>query len=240
MARPVCALIGAGEGLGRALAARFAREGYDLALVSRSEKGSAAALSAGLEAGVASRFFAGDATRPETIEQALGRAASDLGDPEVLIYNVRDSFPRCAPLDMGYDALEDIFRLEVVGALAAAKAVMPAMRERGQGTVIFSGATAALRGSATHPLYAIGKFGLRALSQSLARAYARDGVHVVNVRLDCDLDTPLMRELYGERDKSGLADPDAVAEGYWAAHCQPKAAWSNEIELRPHTEGWSI
>ena len=96
--------------------------------------------------------------------------------------------------------------------------------------------------SAVTPLYAIGKFGLRALSQCLAKAYAKDGVHVVHVRLDCDtLDVPLMRELYGDDYNSEtLADPDAVAEAYWWAHRQPKSAWSNEIELRPHTESWTI
>jgi len=239
MAKPVCAIIGAGEGMGRALAAKFAREGHDLALVSRSAKGSGAALQAAAEAGADARFFAGDATQPESIEQALGQAAADMGPIEVLIYNVRDSFPRCEPLDISYADLNAILHIEVVGALAAAKAVMPAMRERGHGSVIFSSATAAYRGSGNHPLYAIGKFGLRGLSQSLTKAYAKDGVHVVHVRLDCDLDMPMMRKLYGDADTSGLADPDAVAESYWWVHQQPKAAWSNEIELRPHTETWS-
>tara|TARA_B100000676_G_scaffold302119_1_gene350517 strand:+ start:3893 stop:4636 length:744 start_codon:yes stop_codon:yes gene_type:complete len=240
MTRPVCAIVGAGEGLGRALAARFATEGCDLALVSRTHDGSQAAIDAASENGATVTFRAGDAMKPESIEGALNDAAAEMGPIDVLIYNVRDSFPRCAPLDIDYGALEVILHLEVIGALAAAKAVMPGMCRRGHGTVIFSGATAALRGSATHPLYAIGKFGLRALSQSLAKAHAPDGVHVVNIRLDCDLDTSLMRELYGDNDTSGLANPDAVAGGYWAAHCQPKGAWSNEIELRPFTESWSI
>ncbi|MEM7269858.1 MAG: short-chain dehydrogenase, partial [Pseudomonadota bacterium] len=90
------------------------------------------------------------------------------------------------------------------------------------------------------PLYAIGKFGLRALSQSLAKAYAKDGVHIVHVRLDCDLDVPIMRNLYGDAyDPAKLADPADIAEGYWLTHLQPKGAWSNEIELRPHGERWT-
>ena len=133
-----------------------------------------------------------------------------------------------------------MFQGEVVGAVAAAKAVLPAMRERGQGSVFFSSATAAFRGSASYGLYSIGKFGLRALSQSLTKAYAKDGIHFAHFRLDCDLDVPVMKELYGEKyDPAVLADPDGVAEAYWLTHLQPRSAWSNEVELRPYTETWT-
>ena len=242
MSRPVCAIVGAGEGLGRALAARFAGEGFDIGLISRSREGSSAAAEAAVSAdpGAKVDFLAADARQPETVEQALNAVASRVGEVEVLIYNARGEFTRRDPLDMTYAELEEVYRVEVVGAFAAARAVLPAMRKRRAGSVMFSSATAAFRGSATHPLYAIGKFGLRALSQSLAKAYSKDGVHVIHMRLDCDLDVPLMRELYGDRyDDAHLADPDAVAQAYWWAHKQPKSAWSNEIELRPHTESWT-
>lgn len=163
-----------------------------------------------------------------------------MGAVDVLLYSVRGEFTACEPLEMTYAALEEIYRLEVVGAFAAAKSVLPSMRMRGQGSVFFSSATAAFRGSKSHPLYAIGKFGLRALSQSLSKAYSMDGVHIVHVRLDCDLDVPIMRESYGENyDPEKLAAPADVAEAYWLTHLQPKSAWSNEIELRPHTEVWT-
>lgn len=238
----VCAIIGAGEGLGSALAARFSAEGFDIALVSRSRAGSATALaavsSARPEGNV--QFFCADAADPQSIEQALAAVAGDMGAIDVLIYNVRGEFTRCDPLDMSYEALENICRTEVIGAFAAAKSVLPAMRTRGRGSVFFSSATAAFRGSANYPLYAIGKFGLRALSQSLTKAYARDGVHFVHVRLDCDLDVPLMRDLYGDAfDPDRMANPADVAQSYWLAHLQPRSAWSNEIELRPYTEDWT-
>ena len=242
MPSPVCALVGAGEGLGRALAAKFAREGLDIALVSRTEAGSNAAAEAAASArpGARVEFQAADATQPDSIDNALTTIAADMGGIDVLIYNVRDAFTRCEPLAMTYGDLEATFRTEVIGAFAAAKAVMPAMRERGRGSVFFSSATAAYRGSASHPLYAIGKFGLRGLAQSLAKAYAKDGVHVVHVRLDCDLDMPLMREAYGDQyDPENLANTDDVAETYWWVHQQPRSAWTNEIELRPYTETWT-
>ena len=241
-ARPVCAIIGAGRGLGQSLAAKFADKGFDLALLSRSEDGSAAAREAATRASPDAKvhYLPADATQPETVARALEQAAQDIGAIEVLIYNARRDFVACAPLDMSYAELEESFRVEVIGAFAAVKSVLPAMIERKRGTVFFSSATAAFRGSATYPLYAIGKFGLRALSQSLAKAHAKDGVHIAHVRLDCDLDVPVMREVYGDRyDPEQLANPDDVAEAYWLTHLQPRSAWSNEVELRPHTETWT-
>lgn len=242
MSGKVCAIVGAGEGLGQALAAKFARQGMDVALLSRTETGSRVALDAarGAAADRNVRFFAADGTDPGSIEKAFASIASDMGEIDVLIYNARGGYTLRAPLDMSYEELEDIYRLEVVGAYAAARSVMPAMISRGKGTVIFSSATAALRGSPTNPLYAIGKFGLRALSQSLAKAYSKDGVHVVHVRLDCTLDVPMVREYLGDRfNKEQTSDCDDVAESYWWVHTQPKSAWSNEIELRPYTEVWT-
>jgi len=241
-ANPICAIIGAGEGLGKSLAVEFATHGHDIALVSRSQAGSDAALSAALEVTprIDARFFAADATQPRSVETALQLVAQNMGEVEVLIYNARDSFKGCAPLDLEYEALEQTLRLEVVGALAAAKAVLPSMRRRGHGSLMYSSATAAFRGSAINPAYAIGKFALRALSQSLSKAYAVDGIHVVHFRIDCDLDVPIMRQYYQGSDAPDiLADPDAIAKSYWAAHQQPPQAWSNEIELRPLTEKWT-
>lgn len=240
MSRPVCAIVGAGEGLGRALAAKFANQGFDIALISRSQAGSAAAIEAAAAATANVRYFSADATQPNTIDSALARIADEMGEIDVLIYNARGDFTACEPLEMSYAALEDVYRVEVVGAFAAAKSVLPAMIKRSRGSVFFSSATAAYRGSGTYPLYAIGKFGLRALSQSLTKAYAIHGVHFVHVRLDCDLDVPYMRASYGDKyDPDVLASPDAVAESYWLTHLQPKSAWSNEIELRPCTEVWT-
>lgn len=243
MSKSICAIVGAGEGLGRALAEKFARQGFDIALISRSKASSAAATEAVKTANeaVGVRFYAADATQPTTLESALLKIASDMGEIDVLIYNVRKEFTACSPLEMTYEALEDIYRVEVIGAFAAAKSVLPSMIKRSSGSVFFSSATAALRGSGSYPLYSIGKFGLRALSQSLARAYAKDGVHIAHFRLDCDLDMPVMRELYGDRyDPEKLARPEDVAETYWLTHLQPAGAWSNEVEIRPCKETWTI
>ncbi len=240
MKRRLCAIIGAGEGLGRSLAATFAGHSFDIALLSRTESGSAAAAEAAAKAATDVRFYPADATRPDTIEKGIAQIQNDMGEVEVLIYNARGSFSSGEPLDMTYEDLLDVYRLEVVGAFAAAKSVLPNMIERSGGALFFSSATAAFRGSGTYPLYAIGKFGLRALSQSLAKAYAKHGVHIAHFRLDCDLDVPVMHDIYrDERDRAGLASPDDVAQSYWLTYQQPRGAWSNEVEIRPYTEAWT-
>ena len=243
MSNPVCVIVGAGEGLGQSLSAKFSEEGFDIGLISRSESGCQAAINSAARANSKAhiKHVVGDATQPESIEEAVNTIQASMGEVEVLIYNVRAHFKSCPPLDMTFSELEESLRIEVVGAYAAAKAVLPGMRQRGQGNIFFSSATAALRGSATYPLYSIGKFALRGLSQSLAKAYAKDGVHITHVRLDCDLDMPLMQSLYGDNyNPDNLANTDDVAKTYWWVYQQPKSAWSNEVELRPYTEIWTI
>lgn len=241
--KPVCAIVGAGDGLGQSLAAKFAKEGFNIALLSRSKAGSQAALDAASIAApdVAVQYYSADAMNPETISSAFSRVNEEMSAPAVMIYNVRGDMNAKPPLDINFQELRDIFELEVVGAHAAAKAVMPRMVEQGSGTVIFSSATAALRGSGTNPLYAIGKFGLRALAQNLAKAYNSTGVHVAHVRLDCMLDVPIVRKHYGDTfNEENSSNTDDVAESYFWIHQQPKSAWSNEVEIRPFTEEWTF
>lgn len=241
--KSVCAIIGAGDGLGQSLAAKFAKEGFDIALLSRSKAGSQAALDAATVASPEAtvQYYSADAMKPETITAAFSRVVEEMGSVGVMIYNARGGMNAKPPLEVSFQEMRDIFELEVVGAYAAAKAVMPRMIENGEGTVIFSSATAAFRGSGTNPLYAIGKFGLRALAQNLAKGYASDGVHVAHVRLDCALDVPIVRKYYGDEfNESNTSNTDDVAESYYWIHQQPKSAWSNEVEIRPYTEDWTF
>ena len=240
MCRSICAIVGVGEGLGKALAIKFANEGFDIAIISRSEVNSMPAIQAASDAKSDVHFIEADANNPKSVEGALNKIMTDMGKIEILIYNCRGEFKACAPLDMTYQELTDIFKLEVVGAFAAAKAVLPKMIENSNGSIFFSSATAAFRGSGSYPIYSIGKFGLRALSQSLAKAYSKDGVHIAHFRLDCDLDVPYVRNstVLNDREKI-LANPNDIALCYWLTHQQPKGAWSNEIELRPNQEIWT-
>jgi short-subunit dehydrogenase len=240
--QPICTIVGAGEGLGRSLAKKFASEGFDIALISRSESTAEPILEMIQQENtkVTARFIAADVTETKSLESAFSKIQTDWGEVSTLLYTARGEFIAYEPLDLPYEVLEKIFQIEVMGPFVAAKAVLPSMIERQQGHIFFSSATAAFRGSAKYPHYAVGKFGMRALSQSLAKAYAKDGIHVAHMRLDLDLDVPLMRDIYANSDhEPNLVDPDDVAQAFWLTHQQPKTAWSNEVELRPFTEAWT-
>lgn len=229
--------------MGKSLTAVFSAAGYNIAAVSRSRGNCSAALDSAIAANPEStvRYFAADATQPAQLERTLNTIGTEMGPIEVLIYNARGEPKWKPPLEMTYDELRDAFELEALGAFAASKAVIPGMIARQRGTVMFSSATAAFRGSATTPAYAIGKFALRGLAQSLGKAYAKEGVHVVHVRLDCAIDGPLVRRLMSDAfDPHDVANPDDVARTYLWVHQQPRSAWSNEVELRPHTESWLL
>lgn len=162
----VCAIVGAGEGLGASLARVFAQHGCDIALLSRTAAGSAAAREAVVAENSDVRVInvQADAAKAESLGAGLSRVASELGPIDILIYNVRGSIAFRRPLDVTCAELRDILDIEVVGALAATQAVLPSMIERRRGTILYSSATAALRGSATGLLYATAKFGLRGLA----------------------------------------------------------------------------
>jgi len=237
-----CAIVGAGEGLGSALAVKFASEGFDIALISRSERKATPILEAIRKENpdVRSRFFSADVTNTSAVESAFAQIRKVMGDTSTLLYTARGDYTAYDPLELPYDVLENIFRIEVMGAFAAAKSVLPSMIEKQAGKIFFTSATAAFRGSAKYPQYAVGKFGMRALSQSLAKAYAKDGIHVAHMRLDLDLDVPIMRAIHANSDhEPNMVAPDDVAQSFWLTHQQPKTAWSNEVELRPFTENWT-
>jgi NAD(P)-dependent dehydrogenase (short-subunit alcohol dehydrogenase family) len=110
------------------------------------------------------------------------------------------------------------------------------MLERGRGTIILTGATASLRGSARFSALAVGKFGLRALAQSMAREFGPQGVHVAHAIIDGQINTPRVREMSADREEHTMLSPDAIAEAYWQLHVQDPTAWTLELDLRPAVE----
>jgi NAD(P)-dependent dehydrogenase (short-subunit alcohol dehydrogenase family) len=112
------------------------------------------------------------------------------------------------------------------------------MVERGRGTILLTGATAALRGSARFAALAVGKFGLRALAQSMAREFGPQGVHVAHVIIDGQISTPRVRGMYPDREEHTMLSPDAIAQTYWQLHSQDPTAWTLELDLRPSVESF--
>ena len=168
MSDRVAAILGVGPGLGAAVARRFAGEGFGLALMARREE-SVAGVREEIEGGGGRALtFSADATDPDSVAAAFERVRGELGDPEVFVYNA-GAFQMGGILDLSPRQFDDGFRANCAGAFYAARQVLPAMVEAGRGTILLTGATASLRGSARFSALAVGKFGLRALAQSMAR-----------------------------------------------------------------------
>ena len=231
----VAAVLGIGSGLGAAVARRFAREGYAVALMARREESLAPVRDEIEGEGGTALPVPTDATDPASVASAFGRVRDELGEPEVFVYNA-GAFKTGGILDLLPEDFDACFKANCAGAFYAARQVLPAMVETGRGTVLLTGATAALRGSARFSALAVGKFGLRALAQSMAREFGPQGIHVSHVVIDGQIDTPRVREMSPGREDHTMLSPDAIAETYWQLHSQDRSAWTLELDLRPSVE----
>lgn len=231
----VAVVVGVGPGLGGALAVRFARGGFRVALVARHDESVRAVQTEIEEMGGSASSFLADACDEESVRATFRRIDQELGAPEVLLYNA-GAFQVGGILGLSAASFEQAWRVNCLGGLLSAQAVLPGMVERGRGTILFSGATASLRGGANFAGVAVGKFGLRALAQSMAREFGPKGVHVAHVILDGQIDSPRIRAALPGRDPQTFLSPTAIAETYWALYTQDASAWTQEIDLRPSVE----
>ena len=237
MSDGVAAVLGVGPGLSAAVARRFSGEGFGVALMARSEE-SVVAVREEIEGeGGNALSISADAKDPDSVASAFERVRDELGDPEVLVYNA-GAFQVGGILDVSPEQFDECFKANCAGAFYAARQVLPAMVEAGRGTILLSGASAALRGKARFSALAVGKFGLRALAQSMAREFGPQGVHVSHVIVDGQINTPRVREMMPDREEHTLLSPDAIAETYWLLHSQDPTAWTLELDLRPAVEGF--
>ena len=237
MSDRVAAVLGVGPGLGAAVSRRFAREGFAVALLARSEESTAPVREQIEHSGGESLAVETDATDPASVARAFERVRESLGDPEVFVYNA-GAFQMGGILDLSPEDFDRCFKANCAGAFYASRSVLPAMLEQGSGTVIFTGATASLRGSAKFSALATGKFGLRALAQSMARELGPRGIHVAHAIIDGQIDTPRIRDMSPDRDENTMLSPDAIAEAYWQLHRQDPTAWTLELDLRPSVESF--
>ena len=139
-------------------------------------------------------------------------------------------------LELTPEQFEQNWKVNCFGAFLAVQQVLPAMIERGGGTILLTGATAAVRGSAKFAALAVGKFGLRALAQSLAREFGSQGIHVAHIIIDGMINTPRVRAMASEREEHTLVSPEAIAQTYWQLYQQDATAWTLELDLRPAVE----
>ncbi len=231
MADRVAVIVGAGSGLSAALARRFAEEGYRIALAARdTEK------LANLAAKTGAETYRCDVSVAADVDKLFADVTADLGTPEVAIFNAsrraRGPIQDVDPEELKAAILTTAFGGFLVGR-AAAKLMIPA----GQGTIFFTGASAGVKGFPQSAAFAMGKFGLRGLAQSMARELQPQNIHVVHVVVDGGImNADREGRLGNERGPDGWLDPDAIADTYYHLHTQHRSAWSWEIEVRPWIE----
>ena len=238
---PVVLVIGAGDATGGAIARRFAREGLTACVVRRSADKLVPLVEAIEAAGGRARAFGVDARDEEKVVALVDGIERDVGPIEVFVFNVGANVP-CSILDETARKYFKIWEMACLAGFLTAREVARRMVVRERGTMLFTGATASLRGSASFAAFAGAKHALRALAQSMARELGPRGIHVGHVVVDGAIDTEFIRTQFPERYEAkandGIVDPDHLAENYWHLHAQPRDAWTFEADVRPWVERW--
>lgn len=230
-------IVGAGPGLGTALARRFAGAGMRVAVARRSI---AALVPLLTELGAVAKGYACDATDERAVTELFAAVGGDFGPPRLVVFNA-GAYIRKAILDTTVEEFERCWRVGCLGGFLVGREAARAMLAgaspgRHRGTLIFTGATASLRGGALFHNLAVGKFGLRALAQSMAREFQPQGIHVSHVIIDGQIESDRPGRSVAERGADAVLDPNAIAESYYQLHLQPPSAWTLELDLRPYVE----
>jgi NAD(P)-dependent dehydrogenase (short-subunit alcohol dehydrogenase family) len=225
-------IVGVGPGLGAALARRFATADFIVAIAARDQsKLHAIATAIGPDV----HAYCCDVTEEDQVDRLFQAVEQELGAPGVAIHNA-GPYLRKSILDTTKDDLEGCWRSTCLGGFLVGRAAARIMVPRGRGTILFTGATASLRGSALFHNTAVGKFGLRAIAQSMARELQPKGVHVAHVVIDGPIDTADVRAILSDRDPESLLPPEDIAEAYYQLHRQRHGAWTQELDLRSWKE----
>lgn len=237
----VALVVGAGVATGGAVARRFAKEGF-VACTARRKGDRLDVLVDQIEKdGGRAVGYSCDATDEAQMVALIEEIESTVGPIEVACYNAAVGVAHSI-LDFPTEDYERVWRINTLGAFLMGREVARRMNGRGRGTILFTGATSALRGKAHLAAFAGSKHALRALAESMARELFPKNIHVAHIIIDGPIDTPLMRrvspETFETRPADGVLNPDDIAETYWNIHCQPRSAWLSETTLRPWLEPW--
>jgi NAD(P)-dependent dehydrogenase (short-subunit alcohol dehydrogenase family) len=235
----VALVIGAGDATGGAIARRFAREGFT-ACVTRRNADKLAPLVARIESeGGKARAFGSDARKEEEMVALIDTIEREVGAIEVAAFNIGANV-RFPIRDTTARVYFKVWEMACFAGFLMGREVAKAMVPRGRGTILFTGATASMRGGVGFSAFAGAKHALRALAQSMARELGPQGIHVAHVVIDGAIDTEFIRsnfpERYGLKERDGMLSPDVIAEAYWQLHLQHRSAWTHEMDLRPWLE----
>ena len=234
-------VIGAGDATGAAIARRFARGGYLTCVVRRPRHLDALEKLAGdiVAAGGQARAFGVDAREEDEMIALFDQVEKEVAPVEVVVFNIGANvfFPVVETTARVY---RKVWEMAAFAGFLTGRQAARLMIPRNKGTILFTGATASVRGGAGFSAFAGAKFALRALAQSLARELGPQGIHVAHCLIDGAIDTAWIAENFPDRyalkSKDGILNPDHIAETYWQIHCQPRSAWTFETDLRPWME----
>jgi NAD(P)-dependent dehydrogenase (short-subunit alcohol dehydrogenase family) len=239
--KKVVLVIGAGDATGGAIAKRFAQEGY-VACVTRRSADKLQPLVDAIKANGGDAYgFACDARKEEKVIALVEQIESEIGPIEAFVFNIGANVP-CSILEETARKYFKIWEMACFSGFLNAREVAKRMAKRQRGTILFTGATAGMRGAAGFAAFAGAKHGIRALAQSMARELGPMNIHVAHVVVDGAIDTDFIRESFPEKyatkDEDGILNPEHIAENYWYLHSQPRDAWTFELDLRPWSERW--
>ena len=234
-------VIGAGDATGGAIARRFAREGYVACVTRRDEARLAPLVEQIRSAGGEAHAFGSDARREEEMVALFKKIEDDIAPIEVAVFNIGANV-RFGITETTARVYSKVWEMACFAGFLMGREAAKAMVPRGRGTIIFTGATASLRGREGFAAFAGAKHALRALAQSMARELGPQGIHVAHPVVDGAIDTEFIRtnvpERYALKDQGGIVDPAHIADVYWYLHTQPRDAWTHELEIRPWMEAW--
>jgi len=241
MTQPACLVVGAGDALGGEIAKRFAREGFVACVARRNADKLAPLVEAIDKSGGKAVAYGLDARREEQVVALVERIEKEVGPIEVAVFNVGGNV-RSSILEMTAQKYFKTWEMAAFGGFLTGRETAKRMVARGRGTILFTGATASLRGGSGFAAFAGGKAALRMLAQSMARELGPKGIHVAHVVIDGAIDTAFIREMfpqaYALKEQDGILNPAHIAENYWQLHRQPRDAWAFELDLRPWIEKW--
>ncbi|RTL71225.1 MAG: SDR family oxidoreductase [Hyphomicrobiales bacterium] len=237
----VALIVGAGDATGGAIARRFAREGYVACVTRRSADKLSPLVDEIVAAGGRARPFGSDARKEEEVVDLVATIEREVGPIEVAVFNIGANV-RFPIRELTARVYFKVWEMACFAGFLMGREVAKVMVPRGRGTIIFTGATASLRGGSGFAAFAGAKHALRALAQSMARELGPEGIHVAHSIIDGAIDTEFIRsnfpQRYALKEKDGILDPNAIADAYWMLHAQPRSAWTHELDLRPWIETW--
>ncbi|MEM0955520.1 MAG: SDR family NAD(P)-dependent oxidoreductase [Pseudomonadota bacterium] len=238
---PVALVVGAGDAIGSAIARRFATSGMTVCAARRNADKLESLMAELAEAGCIAHAFACDARKEESVEALFAQIEADIGPIEVVVFNVGANVP-LGILETDTRKFFKIWEMACFAGFLTGREAARTMTRRGHGTLIFTGATASVRGAAGFAAFASAKAGLRALAQSMARELGPQNIHVAHVVIDAAVNTEWVRDMLPDFDglieKDGVVNPDELAQNYLWLHQQPRSSWTFELDVRPWVETW--